>query len=106
MISGVILVAEVGFERPTRKYSRLGALDGARFRVSLFSPLSRSLYPPPAAVALQAHSLPRRLRRAKVVYSSDLAVAKKQRTPIGVLCFLVAEVGFEPHDLRVMRGQS
>ena len=39
------LAHEVGFERPTRKYSRLGRVRVARFRRSLFSPLSRSLPP-------------------------------------------------------------
>ena len=29
---------------------------------------------------------------------------KKEQTPDGVCPFLVAEVGFEPHDLRVMRS--
>ena len=31
---------------------------------------------------------------------------KKNRHPIGCLFFLVAEVGFEPHDLRVMSPTS
>ena len=31
---------------------------------------------------------------------------KKQRTPNWCPCFLVAEVGFEPHDLRVMSPTS
>ena len=56
MISGAFLVAEVGFERPTRKYSRLARVRVARFRCSLFSPLSRSLPLAPRAVALQARA--------------------------------------------------
>ena len=32
--------------------------------------------------------------------------SKKQRTPNWCPCFLVAEVGFEPHDLRVMSPTS
>ena len=39
----------VAFLLPTRKHSRPHTLDGARFAYSLFSPLSHSLYPPPAA---------------------------------------------------------
>ena len=39
---------------PTRKHSRLGHRRVAHARYSLFSPLSRSLHPPQAAVALQA----------------------------------------------------
>ena len=31
---------------------------------------------------------------------------EKLRTPIGVLSFLVAGAGFEPHDLRVMSPTS
>ena len=48
------------------EFHRIKSADGTspslrvtRFRCSLFSPLSHSLFPPPAAVALQAHDLPR-----------------------------------------------
>ena len=54
------MVAEVELESPTRKYSRLGRVRVARFRCSLFSPLSRSLPLALRAVALQAHDLLRR----------------------------------------------
>ena len=47
------------FSLPTRKHTRRSSQILCSRR-SLFSPLSRSLFPPPAAVALQAHSLLRR----------------------------------------------
>ena len=34
------------------------------------------------------------------------SATKKKTNPIGLVFFLVAEGGFEPPDLRVMRGQS
>ena len=34
------------------------------------------------------------------------AATKKEHRPIGLCSFLVAEVGFEPHDLRVMSPTS
>ena len=36
----------------------------------------------------------------------NLYKSKKKRHPFGCLPFLVAEVGFEPHDLRVMSPTS
>ena len=71
------------FLLPTRKHSRLGALGRARFRHSLFSPLSHSLHPPPAALVLQARAVCFANRRKKV----QISPAKTKRTPIGVLLF-------------------
>ena len=76
-----LLVVEVGFESPTRKYSRLGRVRVARVRGSLFSPLSRSLPLAPRALALQAHSLPVGRGRAKHT------VAKRKATHQGCFSF-------------------
>ncbi len=45
-------------------------------------------------------------RREILLKLKSHSVSKKQRTPDGVLCFLVAGVGLEPHDLRVMSPTS
>ena len=39
---------------------------------------------------------------SEVMCAHVTSEAKKESTPIGLLLFLVAEAGFEPHDLRVM----
>ena len=83
-----------------------GVYAVALARFSLFSPLSHSLDLALRALALQALSLPR-LRRAEVVMVQiPEPKRKKEQTPDGVCSFLVAEVGFEPHDLRVMSPTS
>ena len=99
------LVAEVGFERPCRKYSRFVRSASLASKLLIFAlvalPLSATgggrapspLPPPPFTTG-----------EGRVWFRSRRS--KKQRTPIGVLCFLVAEVGFEPHDLRVMSPTS
>ena len=46
--------------------------------------------------ARSAHHLPR----------AEHIVPKTKKQPIGLLSFLVAEMGFEPHDLRVMSPTS
>ena len=81
------------FLLPGRKYSRFGCGSP---RCSLFSPFSSSLLPPPAALGLEAHDLLRRSWKNR-------PRRKKDRHPYGCLSFLVAGMGFEPHDLRVMR---
>ena len=43
---------------------------------------------------------------SKVVCAHVTSEAKKESNPIGLLLFLVAEAGFEPHDLRVMSPTS
>ena len=77
-------VAEVGFERPTRKYSRLARVRAARSRCSLFSPLSLSLYLALRALALQAHSLPVAKRRRRSWWFKSHTEAKKTKDTEGV----------------------
>ena len=75
---------------PTRKHSRLVRERVAHARYSLFSPLSRSLHPPQAAVALQALAgEPARFK------SPLLRQKKKQDRPIGLSCFLAEKERFE-----------
>ena len=68
------------FSLPTRKYSRIAPIW---LRYSLFSPLSHSLFRPPGAVALQAHSLLRRSWKDKAHRS------KKENHPDGWFSFCV-----------------
>ena len=96
-----ILVAGVGFELPARKHSRLGRVRAARFRYSLFSPLSTSFHLAQRALGLQAHDLLRRPWRSAAPTRSQ-----KEKQPQRVAFFLVAGVGFEPHGLRVMSPTS
>ena len=81
-----------------------GVYAVAPTRYSLFSPLSPSLHLALRALGLQAHSL-RRLRR-EGRDGAKHTEAKRKTNPIGLVFFLVAEVGFEPHDLRVMSPTS
>ena len=67
----------VAFLLPTRKHSRFGTLDGARFRHSLFSPLSHSLFLALRAVVLQARAVCFAKRRKK---SSNLSRQNKKDT--------------------------
>jgi len=57
VVSRLLLVAEVGLMCPLENIVVGGSFAVARAVCSLFSPLSHSLFRPPGAVALQAHSL-------------------------------------------------
>ena len=59
------LVAEVGMSCPLENIVASGAYAVARFRCSLFSPLSRSLHLAPRALTLQAHDILRRSWKGK-----------------------------------------
>ena len=80
-----------------------GVYAVAPTRYSLFSPLSPSLHLAPRALGLQAHSL-RPTLSAEGVNVQIPSRSAKRKQPKWVAFFLVAEVGFEPHDLRVMRS--
>ena len=99
----LVMVAEVGFERPTRRNSRLGRVRVARFRRSFSPPLSRSLTLAPRAVALQAHDLP----VGRVAHTSFLHPTQKGHLTVSsALCkgykkdiFGGVLTGFELHEL-------
>ena len=71
------------FSLPTRKHGRCSSQILCSRR-SLFSPLSRSLFPPPAAVALKAHSLLLRVVR----FHPFLQITRK-KTPMRLFFLLV-----------------
>ena len=100
------MIAEVGFEWPTRKYSRIGRVRGSALPILLI--FSLVALPPPRSASGRAPSPlpPRRSATAEGVLVQIPTEAQKKQTPDWVSVFLVAEVGFEPHDLRVMSPTS
>ena len=80
------LVAEVGFESPTRKYSRLGRVRGSAHPILLiFSLVALALSR--TASARAPSPLPhRRFATAEVVKEANHTVAKRKATQLG--CFL------------------
>jgi len=97
------LVAGVGFERPCEKHSRTLRHKVLCLDCSCFSPATARFFRRVAALAFAAHSL-----RCPPVgdTKSDLTYQKNEKQHRMVLFrFLVAGVGFEPHDLRVMRAK-
>ena len=83
---------------PCRKYSRAGGGVTPPPALLIFSLVA---LPPPAPGGGRAPSPlpPSEVARFK-------SHRQKEEHPQGVLFFLVAEVGFEPHDLRVMSPTS
>ena len=90
------MVAEVGFEPPLPSCGARRNFRAVRL-LDFFDRCAnkRSLFRPQDAVAYVAPGT----RRS---FGSIYIITKKKRHPVGYLFFLVAEVGFEPHDLRVM----
>ena len=98
------MVAGVGFERPCEKYCRVLRCKVLHLVRSYFSPATARFFRRVAALAFAAHSL-----RCPFVgdTKSDLTYQKNEKQHRMVLFrFLVAGVGFEPHDLRVMSPTS
>ena len=95
------MVAEVGFERPTRKYSRRQLVRGSASRLLLIFSLVAL-----ASSRTASTRTPSPLPPSEVVKHRTHSRKQKEKQPEWVAFFLVAEVGFEPHDLRVMSPTS
>ena len=93
------LVAGVGFfiARPSRIVEMHAKLSFASFLLALWGIASRKRHT--VAFSL-AHPRP----PPEVFESKANPQPKRQGSPLDCLAFLVAGVGFEPHDLRVMSG--
>jgi hypothetical protein len=87
MISGVFLVAELGFERPTRKYSRLGCVRGSAHPILLIFSLVALPRPRTASGRAPSPLPPRRFATAEAVMVKPLTEAKKRQTPDWVSVF-------------------
>ena len=94
MIPRLGLVAGVGFVGPVKNIVVSGTRQGSYPILLVFSLVAL------ASPSTQAHSL---LRRS---FGSYPPSETKKDTRLGVFSFLVAGVGFEPHDLRVMSPTS
>ena len=99
MYQGFSMVAGVGFESPSRKYSRLRHKLKHLPDTPYFLPCRAPFF----SHCEQSHSKP---PTSSVDRGFKLHQQKEKTNHKGWFSFLVAGVGFEPHDLRVMSPTS
>ena len=102
------MVAEVGLERPFRKYSR-DLSQGTALLCSLLIFVNRLKKTVHRTVFYRGSPTPSGITRRREVSPRGVSLAlqtKRKDIHSGCLFILVAEVGLEPHDLRVMSPTS